>query len=56
MKYRFGLHDQTDYKVKENPPKNQPFPQFFFQKNLQNPSTHRKLPPIYPILAEVDVF
>ena len=32
MKYRFGLHDQTDYKVKENPPKNQPFPQFFFKK------------------------
>lgn len=33
MKYRFGHIYQTDYKVKENPPKNQPFPQFFFKKN-----------------------
>ena len=35
MKYRFGHIYQTDYKVKENPPKNQPFPQFFFKKNAK---------------------
>ena len=37
MKYRFGHIYQTDYKVKENPPKNQPFPQFFFKKICKPP-------------------